>query len=297
MTTIKAEPSLWCPKPRRDIETPSPKNLGIVPRPSVRKLSPAQSAAKWAKRFCYMSELLPPEGFPPWPKGVIRDGRLTIGGKRKAQAKRRGHQLKTADTKTGLYTKPTLLANMLRNYAASLELAKERASACFECGIACPRGACFMCGHVFCEDHIDDVKARARLADGEYIWADVDGRRGNYFQGTAHAKVGSKWAHLYSAPREKSKLHRPRVMLCQSVVCRRLLEIVNKANANFWEFRPVDGFLSDDSDDEALWDPLHVPDAAKYMADLAAERTDSCRRCLEYAHTGWWCNHLGLGRT
>ena len=86
---------------------------------------------------------------------------MAIGGKRKAQAKRRGHQLKTADTKTGLYTKLTLLANMLRNYAASLELAKERASACFECGIACPRGACFMCGHVFCEDHIDDVKARA----------------------------------------------------------------------------------------------------------------------------------------
>ena len=139
--------------------------------------------------------------------------------------------------------------------------------------------------------------ARARLAAGEYIWADVDGRRGNYFQGTAHAKVGSKWAHLYSAPREKSKLHRPRVMLCQSVVCRRLLEIVNKANANFWEFRPVDGFLSDDSDDEALWDPTDVYDAAICMADLAAEPTDSCRRCLGYAHTGWWCNHLGPGRT
>ena len=75
-------------------------------------------------------------------------------------------------------------------------------------------------------------------------------------------------------------------------------EIANKANANFWEFRPFDGLaLSDDSDDEALWDPLLVPDAAKCMADLAAERTDSCRQCLEYAHTGWWGNHLGLGRT
>ena len=75
-------------------------------------------------------------------------------------------------------------------------------------------------------------------------------------------------------------------MLCELVVCRRLLEIVNKANANFWEFRPIDGFLSDDSDDEALWDPLDVHDAAKCMADLAAERTDSCRRCWPHMTPG-----------
>ena len=39
-----------------------------------------------------------------------RDSRLRIRGKRKAQAKRRGDQLKAADTRTGMYKGPLLPA-------------------------------------------------------------------------------------------------------------------------------------------------------------------------------------------